>query len=75
MPVEQRDPKTGETTDETRVLFKAVSVFNRRQVDVLPEGEPTPLEPPSEPLTGDSHAHLIEPMVAFAASLCFTVSF
>ena len=34
-----------------------------------------PLEPPREPLSGDSHAHLIEPMVAFAASLGFTVCF
>ena len=37
--------------------------------------EQAPLEPPCEPLTGDSHACLIEPMVAFAASLGFTVSF
>jgi hypothetical protein len=75
MPVRQRDPATGEKTDETRVLFKAVSVFDRGQVDALAEGEPAPLEPPCEPLTGDSHAHLIEPMVAFAASLGFTVCF
>ena len=34
-----------------------------------------PLEPPTEPLTGDSHAHLLEPMRAFAESLGFTVSF
>ena len=33
------------------------------------------LEPPSQPLTGDSHSHLIAPLQAFAESLGFTVSF
>jgi hypothetical protein len=33
------------------------------------------LEPPSEPLTGDSHVHLLGPIQAFAESLGFTVSF
>jgi antirestriction protein ArdC len=75
MPVRQPDPATGEKTDETQVLFKAVSVFDRGQVDALPEGEPKPLAPPCEPLTGDSHAHLIEPMAAFAASLGFKICF
>src|SRR4051794_6611733 len=75
MPVRERDPQTGEKTDETRVLFKAVSVFDRTQVDVLPSGQRTPLEPPCEPLTGDSHAHLLEPLVAFAATLGYSVSF
>jgi hypothetical protein len=34
-----------------------------------------PLEAPSEPLTGDSHAALLEPAAAFAASLGFNVAF
>jgi hypothetical protein len=34
-----------------------------------------PLEPPCEPLTGDSHAHLLGPLQAFTESLGFTVSF
>jgi hypothetical protein len=75
MPVRERDPETGEKTEETRVLFKAVSVFDRTQVDVLPSGQPTPLEPPCEPLTGDSHAHLLKPLVAFASTLGYSVSF
>ena len=33
-----------------------------------------PLDPPCEPLTGDSHAHLIPPLVAFAGSLGYSVS-
>jgi hypothetical protein len=35
----------------------------------------TPLEPPVEPLSGDSHEHLLEPLERFAGSLGFTVSF
>jgi hypothetical protein len=56
MPVRERDPQTGEKTDETRVLFKAVSVFDRQQVAAIDGVEQTSLEPPCEPLTGDSHA-------------------
>jgi len=37
--------------------------------------EQAPLEPPSAPLTGDPHAHRIDPMVAVVESLGFTVSF
>lgn len=65
----------GEETGERRVFFKAAFVFELSQTEPLPGVEPVPLEPPREPLTGDSHAHLIEPMVAFAESLGFAVSF
>ena len=43
--------------------------------DVLPGGEPIPLTPPSQPITGDSHHHLIAPLVAHAAELGYTVDF
>jgi len=56
------------------VLFKGVSVFDRSQVNVLESGTPTPLEAPGEPWTGDSHAHLLEPLVVFAATLGYSVS-
>jgi N-terminal domain of anti-restriction factor ArdC len=75
MTVRERDRETGEETGESRTFFRTVFVFFQEQVVPLPEGEPVPLEPPREPLSGDSHAHLIEPMVAFAASLGFTVCF
>lgn len=75
MPVRQRDPKAGSETGETITLFKAVPVFFQDQVEPLPEGEPTPLEPPREPLTGDSHAHLLAPLVAFCESLGYSVAF
>jgi hypothetical protein len=75
LPVKERDRLSGEETGETRVLFKTVFVFDRSQVAPLPGVEPTPLEPPTQPLTGDSHAHLLAPLQAFTESLGFTVSF
>jgi N-terminal domain of anti-restriction factor ArdC len=75
MPITQRETETADTNDETRVLFKGVSVFDRSQVAPIDGTSPAPLEPPSEPLTGDSHRHLIDPMRAFAESLGFTISF
>lgn len=75
LPVKERDRATGEETGEKITLFKTVFVFDAAQVEPLPAGEPTPLEPPSHPLTGDSHAHLIAPAVAFAESLGYDVSF
>ncbi len=75
MPIKQRESETADGEDGMRVLFKGVSVFDRSQVAAIDGMPQVPLEPPSEPLTGDSHAHLIEPTRAFAESLGFTVSF
>jgi hypothetical protein len=75
MPIKQRETETADADDETRVLFKVVAVFDRSQVGPIDGIPQTPLEPPSEPLTGDSHTHLLEPTRAFAESLGFTVSF
>jgi hypothetical protein len=75
VPVKERDRATGEETGETVVFFKTVFVFDRAQVAPIEGVEQTPLDPPCEPLTGDSHAHLIAPLEVFAESLGFTVSF
>jgi N-terminal domain of anti-restriction factor ArdC len=75
MPIKRRDTETADADDETRVLFKGVAVFDRSQVGPIDGIPQAPLEPPSEPLTGDSHAHLLDPMRVFAESLGFTVSF
>ncbi len=73
LKIKERDRASGEETGETRTLFRAVPVFDRAQVTA---GEhATPLEPPLEPLSGDSHEHLLVPLERFADSLGFTVSF
>jgi hypothetical protein len=75
LPIKERDKRTKEETGDTMMLFKTVFVFDRAQVDPIAGKEPAPLGPPCEPLTGDSHAHLLAPMRSFAESLGFTVSF
>jgi hypothetical protein len=73
MKVKERDRVSGEETGETRTFFRAVPVFDRSQVN--PGENATALEPPCEPLSGDSHAHLLVPLERFAGSLGFSVSF
>jgi len=75
LPVKDRDRLTTEETGKTVMLFKTVFVFDRAQVDPIEGRAQAPLGPPCEPLTGDSHAHLLTPMRSFAESLGFTVSF
>jgi hypothetical protein len=48
-------------------------VFDRSQVEPLPDRDGAPLEPPSAPITGDSHAHLIPSLDALAAELGYRV--
>jgi hypothetical protein len=74
MPIKDRDAD-GDDETQIRVLFKGVSVFDRQQVAPIDGAEQASLEPPCEPLTGDSHAHLLEPLAAFARSFGFDVSF
>ena len=73
MPVRLRDRRGDEEPDETRLLFRVVSVFDRSQVVPFDGVDPTPLEPPCEPLTGSSHAHLLGPACAFVRELGYTV--
>jgi len=70
--VKQRD-EHGEETGEKKVFFRTVPVFDVSMTDVLPGMEPIPLAPPSQPITGDSHQHLIAPLVAHAAELGYSV--
>ncbi len=62
--------------DEPRTFFRLVKVFDRSQVDPLPEfpGGPVELDPPIEPIEGDSLAGLFEPLADFAASIDYTVA-
>lgn len=58
-----------------RTRFRLVAVFDRSQVDPLPEfpGGPLALDPPVESIHGDSLAALFEPLTDLAASLGYEV--
>lgn len=62
-------------TDKPRVFFKTAFVFDVSQTDQQPGADPIPLDPPSEPLTGDTHAHLLAPLARHAGTLGYTVAF
>ena len=64
-----------EDADQRRVFFKTAFVFDVSQTEPLPGVDPVPLEAPREPLTGDSHGHLLAPLEALAGSLGYSVSF
>jgi hypothetical protein len=56
-----------------RTLFRAVAVFDVAQTEALADADPVPLEPPSQPIDGDTHAHLLDPLGRLAGELDFTV--
>lgn len=66
-------PRDDDDNGEKRIFFRTVPVWDVSLTDPLPGKDPVPLESPSQPLTGDSHAHLIRPLTALAAELGFTV--
>jgi N-terminal domain of anti-restriction factor ArdC len=72
--VKQRQ-QDSEDDDERRVFFKTAFVFDVSQTDPIPGVEPAPLHRPRQPLAGDSHGHLLVPLVMFAESLGYAVAF
>lgn len=71
---QQPTPESKPATDERpRTLFKSVAVFDVSQTEPLPGREPAALEPEREPITGDSHVHLLAPLTALAAQIGFRV--
>jgi antirestriction protein ArdC len=59
-----------------RTYFRLVAVFDRSQVEALPEfpGSPVDLDPPVEPVEGDGLAHLFKPLADFGKSLGYAVA-
>lgn len=56
-----------------RTLFKSVAVFDVAQTEPLPGREPVALEAPFEPITGESHVHLLALLERFAGELGYRV--
>lgn len=70
--IKQWEEEGGDPHDRPRTFFRLVAVFDRSQVDPLPEfpGGPVDLEPPaSQPITGDGLAHLLDPLSQLAGSV------
>lgn len=67
-PVNAKDrgEHADEETETRRVVFKTAFVFDASQTTVLDGAQPAPLESSHEPLTGDSHVHLLAPLRAVA---------
>jgi antirestriction protein ArdC len=72
IPVKRRED--GQELDEARVVFRSAFVFADSQTDPLPGVTPAPIEPPCEPLSGDSHRHLLERLQSFAREIDFEVA-
>jgi hypothetical protein len=73
MTVRQRDADDTDEDDHRRTLFRSVAVFDVSQTDPLPDRQPVALEPPREPINGDSHAGLLTPLENLAAELGYSV--
>jgi antirestriction protein ArdC len=67
----------GDPRERPRTFFRLVAVFDRSQVEPLPDfpGGPLELDPPLSPIEGEDLAHLHEPLIEFAASLGVAVGF
>jgi antirestriction protein ArdC len=74
VPVKERDERD-EVTGKTRVFFRTAFVFADVQTEPLPGVQPAPLEPPSVPIDGDSHGHLLAPLAKLAGEIGFSMSF
>lgn len=57
--------------EEPPTYFRMVKVFDRSQVEPLPDfpGGPLDLDPPVEPIAGDTLAPLFDPLARFATSI------
>jgi hypothetical protein len=76
MPLRERESKAADAEqdgDQPRVLFKAVPVFDVAATEPIHGHEPVALEPPTEPITGDSHADLLDPLTRLGGELGFRV--
>ncbi|MCA1571085.1 MAG: ssDNA-binding domain-containing protein [Chloroflexi bacterium] len=61
--------------EQRRTFFRSVAVFDVAQTDPIEGATQAPLSPPSAPITGDSHAHLLPRLEAHAQTLGFTVTY
>jgi hypothetical protein len=72
-PTDSGELQADEGEQPRRTVFRAVAVFDVAQTEALADADPVPLEPPSQPIDGDTHVHLLDPLRRLAGELNFTV--
>jgi hypothetical protein len=72
---DDRSQADREEREERRQRYTTVAVFSLSQTDPIPGRDQLPLRPPCQPLTGDTHGHLLDPLRQFAGELGYTVTF
>jgi hypothetical protein len=70
---DQAEAAGGDGERPRRMRFRAVRVFDVSQTETLPDKEPVPLDRPSEPVAGATHAHLLKPLEQLATELGYSV--
>lgn len=74
-PVVNKKKEADPDEKKSPIRFRAVPVFDVSQTDPLPNREPAPLEPETQPITGDSHEHLLPLLTEHAKSLGYSVDY
>jgi hypothetical protein len=78
-PVRYRRPDDEQSDDKETELqlvgFRLAAVFDVSQTEPLPGVDPAALDPPGQPVTGNSHAYLLDPLEQHAAKLGFNVHY
>jgi len=65
----------GEDAANARVFFRSAFVFADVQTEPLPGVDAAPLDPPSAPIDGDSHGHLLKPFARLAEDVGYRMTF
>jgi hypothetical protein len=66
-------PRSEDGEQPRRMVFRAVAVFDVSQTDPLSDKEPVPLDAQSQPIEGDTYAHLLPALERLAGELGYTV--
>jgi hypothetical protein len=66
--------ESGDDEQPRRTVFRAVAVFDVSQTEGLPGTEPVSLQSPSQPIQGDTHAHLLPALEQLAGELGYSVA-
>lgn len=70
----RRNENRSDLEEQPVTRFRSVAVFDVSQTGPRPGHDPVSLQPPCEPVSGDSHAHLLPALGDLANELGYTVT-